>query len=150
MRDSGHDGGALWLMTIYAGRRENVGRSHSQEEVGQDLNPSQPASGTAPREDKAPALWAPRSKPVSKAWTDSLFTRTLAGQAVSLFWSQFPYLFCGDDNPASSTCSCSLLSLHIILTSTSYLWNHCPIFPVRILGPEEAGWPVEGHTEGQQ
>lgn len=108
MRDSGQDGGPLWLMTIYTGRRENVGRSHSQEELGQDLNPTQLAGGTTPREDLDPALWAPGSKLVSKALTDSLLTRTLAGQAVSLFWSQFPYLFCGNDNLASSIWSYSL------------------------------------------
>lgn len=83
-------------------QKRECGEVSQPGRVGFNLNPSQPAGGTTLREDLDPALWAPGSKPVSKAWTNSLFTRTLAGQAISLFWSPFPYLFCINDNPTSS------------------------------------------------
>lgn len=133
-----------WPHTL--GRREVVGTSYSQYKLGQDLNPSKPEGGTTPWEDLDPAFWAPGSRPVSTARPDPLF------------WLGKLFPCAGVSYPV---CSVGMIilphlpgvvygPLPLMPMTTSCLWGHCPIFPVKTLGPREAGWPVESHTEGQQ
>lgn len=85
---------------------------------------------------------------MSKVLPGPLFAMTLAGHVISAFWSQFPYQFGGNDNPALSGWNCVWLFTPCHPHNNSMPLETLSHLHSEDLGAGQAGWPAEGHTAG--